>query len=107
MGLYEGIKDVAKVVQQADNIELYRQLLDLSAQAIDGATEKERLKSILQYVLFSRHRVRKRIYQHVFMTLIVPCGFWKNGLDLANFCVCTVFMQNEIRSLRHCYPKEF
>lgn len=23
MGLYEGIKDVAKVVQQADNIELY------------------------------------------------------------------------------------
>ena len=26
MGLYEGIKDVAKVVQQADNIELYRQL---------------------------------------------------------------------------------
>ena len=35
MGLYEGIKDVAKVLQQADNIELYRQLLDLSAQALD------------------------------------------------------------------------
>ena len=31
MGLYEGIKDVAKIVQQADNLELYRQLLDLSA----------------------------------------------------------------------------
>ena len=35
MGLYEGIKDVAKIVQQADNIELYRQLLDLSAQALE------------------------------------------------------------------------
>ena len=35
MGLYEGIKDVAKIVQQADNLELYRQLLDLSAQALD------------------------------------------------------------------------
>lgn len=35
MGLYEGIKDVAKVVQQADNLKLYQQLLDLSAQALD------------------------------------------------------------------------
>ncbi len=35
MGLYEGIKDVAKVLQQADNIDLYCQLLDLSAQALD------------------------------------------------------------------------
>ena len=39
MGLYEGIKDVAKVVQQADNIELYRQLVDLSAQALDMQSE--------------------------------------------------------------------
>ena len=44
MGLYEGIKDVAKVVQQADNIELYRQLLDLSAQALDMQAEIARLK---------------------------------------------------------------
>ena len=35
MGLYDGIKDVAKIVQQADNIELYQKLLDLSAQALD------------------------------------------------------------------------
>ena len=44
MGLYEGIKDVAKVVQQADNIELYRQLLDLSAQALDLQAENGQLK---------------------------------------------------------------
>lgn len=31
MGLYDGIKDVAKVVQKADNIELYQKLIDLSA----------------------------------------------------------------------------
>ena len=35
MGIYDGIKDVAKVMQQADNIELYQKLLDLSAQALD------------------------------------------------------------------------
>lgn len=43
MGLYEGIKDVAKVVQQADNINLYQQLLDLSAQALDMQSEITRL----------------------------------------------------------------
>lgn len=35
MGLYEGIKDVAKIVQQADNVDLYRKLIDLSAQALE------------------------------------------------------------------------
>ena len=44
MGLYEGIKDVAKVVQQADDIELYQRLLDLSAQALDLQAENARLK---------------------------------------------------------------
>ena len=44
MSLYDGIKDVAKIVQQADNIDLYRQLLDLSAQALDLQAENARLK---------------------------------------------------------------
>ena len=43
MGLYEGIKDVAKVVQQADNLKLYQQLRDLSAQALDMQSEINRL----------------------------------------------------------------
>ncbi len=45
MGLYEGIKDVAKVIQQADNIDLYRRLLDLSAQALDLQAEVATLKA--------------------------------------------------------------
>lgn len=44
MSLYDGIKDVAKLVQQADNIDLYRKLLDLSAQALDLQAENARLK---------------------------------------------------------------
>lgn len=44
MSLYDGIKDVAKVMQQADNIELYRQLLDLSSQALDMQAEIARLQ---------------------------------------------------------------
>lgn len=44
MGIYEGIKDVAKVVQQADNIDLYKKLLDIGAQALDMQDEIARLK---------------------------------------------------------------
>ena len=45
MGLYEGIKDVAKVLQQTDNIPLYQQLLDLSTQALELQGEVARLKA--------------------------------------------------------------
>lgn len=45
MGIYEGIKDVAKVVQRADNVELYMKLLDLGAQALDMQAELTRLKT--------------------------------------------------------------
>ena len=37
MSLYDAMKDVISIAQKADNIELYRQLLDLSAQAIGFA----------------------------------------------------------------------
>lgn len=35
MSLYDGLKDVISIAQKADNIELYRQLLDLGAEALD------------------------------------------------------------------------
>ena len=44
MGLYEGIKDIANIAQKADNIELYKQLLDLGAQALDMQNQIRALK---------------------------------------------------------------
>ena len=44
MWLYDAMKDVAKLAQQADNIDLYRKLLDLSAQALDLQAENTKLK---------------------------------------------------------------
>jgi reverse gyrase len=45
MGLYEGIKDVAKVIQKADNIDLYMKLLDLGAQALEMQNEIAQLSA--------------------------------------------------------------
>lgn len=71
MGLYDGIKDVAKVMQQADNIELYRQLLDLSAQALEMQAEISRLKEDNED-LRKRQNLSARIIRHTepYITLI-------------------------------------
>lgn len=56
MGLYEGIKDVASLMQKADNIDLYRQLLDLSAQALEMQAEIIRLQE-------ENSELKRKIYQ--------------------------------------------
>ena len=47
MGIYDAFKDALNVAQKADNVELYRKLLDLSAQALDLQAENARLKRML------------------------------------------------------------
>ncbi len=44
MSFYDGFKDVLSVAQKADNIDLYRKLLDLSAQALEMQDEITQLK---------------------------------------------------------------
>lgn len=44
MSLYEAFRDAMNMAQKADNIELYRQLLDLGAQALDLQSEVARLR---------------------------------------------------------------
>lgn len=63
MGLYEGIKGVAKIVQQADNIDLYKTLLDLGAQALDLQAEIFALKKENE-ILKSEIEHKKRVIRH-------------------------------------------
>lgn len=44
MSFYEVFKDVISIVQKADNVELYKKLLDLYSQALDLQNENTRLK---------------------------------------------------------------
>ncbi len=71
MGLYDGIKDVAKVVQQADNIDLYKQLVDLSAQALEQQSEIIALKEEIK-ALKETKDIEEKILRHeeAYITLI-------------------------------------
>ena len=63
MGFYDAFKDVVKLAQKADNLELYRQLLDLSAQALDLQEENIKLKEEI-YNLSKEKEVERHIVRH-------------------------------------------
>lgn len=44
MGIYEGIKDALSIAQKADNVDLYKQLLEVGAQALEMQEEIRQLK---------------------------------------------------------------
>lgn len=63
MGFYDAMKDAVNMAQKADNIELYRQLLDLSAQALDLQAEVARLREE-NAELKKRRDIAGRIIRH-------------------------------------------
>lgn len=48
MGFYDAFKDALNLAQKADNVDLYRQLLDLGAQAQELQVENAKLKDEIQ-----------------------------------------------------------
>ncbi len=48
MGVVESVKDAVKIIQQMDNLDLYRTLLDLQAQVMDLVDENRELESRLE-----------------------------------------------------------
>ena len=110
MGLYEGLKDVAKLVQQTDNIELYRQMIDLSAQALEMQATINRLTEE-NTDLKKKQDIEKRIQRHekLYITLkdedssIFYCSHcWDNDRKLIQMkkscgdCYCP-----------HCHSKDY
>lgn len=63
MSLYDGIKDVLRTVQKADNIDLIRQLLDLEQQALDMQDEIVKLKEENK-ILKTKDDIARRIVRH-------------------------------------------
>lgn len=81
MGLYDAFKEVLSVAQKADNVDLYKQLLDLSAQALELQAENARLKEELSN-LNKKKDIESRIIRHQESYL----SFQDDDLNL---CYCT------------------
>lgn len=96
MGLYDAMKDAVNLAQKADNIELYRQLLDLSAQALELQAEIARLTAENEELRKAKD-IESRIIRHEqpFITL--------EG-ENENICYCATCWgkSNNIIQLRCC-----
>ena len=68
MGLFEGVKDVAGIVQKIGNIELYQKILDIEAQALDLQDELAKLKSENRE-LKEQKNISDKIKRHNFLYL--------------------------------------
>ena len=80
MGLYEALKDAVSIAQKADNIDLYRKLLDLSAQALEMQSEIAKLKEE-NTELKKRRVLSDEIVRHK-----EPCITLKNDADKLYYC---------------------
>lgn len=63
MAFYDAMKDAISMAQKADNIELYRQLLDLGAQALELQAEVAHLREENQQ-LRAKKDLESRIIRH-------------------------------------------
>lgn len=80
MGFYDAMKDAINMAQKADNIELYRQLLDLGAQALELQSEVARLREENQK-LREKANVESLIVRHN-----VPFVTLKDDTDGIVYC---------------------
>ncbi len=76
MGMIEDIKEAVKIVQQIDNMELYRKLLDLQVEALDLSEQlKNKDKKIdeLEKAFELKGKIMKD-NKNIFGDLINFCG---------------------------------
>lgn len=111
MGIYEAVKDGVKLVQQSDNVELMKVLMNIQTQAYDLLNENQRLKEeILE--LKNMNKKAENIY------LKGDAYFLKseNGKDDGPFCTrcwdkdkllirCRVYTEAYTEALKCCCPE--
>lgn len=80
MSLYDALKDAVTMAQKADNVELYRQLLDLGAQALDLQSEVARLRAE-NAELKRKREVSDKVIRHE-----EPCITLKDDEQVLYYC---------------------
>ncbi|MCF6466361.1 hypothetical protein [Clostridium sp. Cult2] len=64
MSIYDAIKDAVNIAQKADNIELYRILLDVQKQSSDLLEENNSLKKQIDKLIDDSHIDKTLIFKH-------------------------------------------
>lgn len=64
MAIYEFIKDAINIAQQADNIELYKKLLEIGQMALDLQNENTELKKRID-ILSKERQFEADIVRHI------------------------------------------
>ena len=114
MGFYDAMKDAVNLAQKADNIELYRQLLDLSAQALDMQAEIARLTAENEE-LKKNQELKAKVIRHkeAYITLsddklstpYCAVCYGNNGqfIQLLNYdkqtyfcCKCSIYIEKDL-----------
>lgn len=54
MGLLDAIKETASIIQKADNLDLYRQILDIQREALE---QQEELRKLME----ENHELKKKL----------------------------------------------
>lgn len=80
MSFYDAFKDAMSMAQKADNIELYRQLLDLGAQALELQSEVARLQAE------NAELKKKREFSDKVIRHEEPCITLKDDEQLLYYC---------------------
>ncbi len=60
MGLYDNIKDVASLIQKADNLELYSKILNVQKEAMDLLEENRNLRNKI-YELQEKNKLKDSV----------------------------------------------
>lgn len=64
MSIIDGIKDIANIVRKADNIDLYRQILELQQEALELVEENFNLKKELREAKESTELQERLIFEN-------------------------------------------
>lgn len=100
MNIIENVKSVAKTLQQMDNIELYKQILDIQSQALELLEENRTLKDE-NYELRERIKIKKSL-------LFENNMYWieKDNKKEGPFCSRCWDMQNRLVRM-HIYSGNY
>lgn len=104
MGLLDNVKDTVKIIQQIDNVELYRKILDIQADALEMQEEIRKLKE--ENAEFKKKQDIEEQIERTKGTKY-PCFTLKNDQEKIKYCATCHGLHGKLiqMSMRNTQPE--